>query len=454
MKSDTELPPTLGSSPAFQEYAHLMRALHVLMRDGEDDERGDDLRDRLDVPWYQMDEAELALARGMSADLFSLEPNSRFPHPEKLPIASSEIRTRLGRLWYAGDWPAILEALREQTREIDAAEAAQLRARCWESLGVLETAELFFTKASGSQRVYALQRAQTLLNSGRTDEALDLLQRVAAETGELTDDDLSRLTQPWSHLPPVELRRLLGLAKDLAHVSQRASYDDASPSEAVFREAYLREDWDEALEELRRNADLLDPAKAALVRGACWARLQRPDVAIRFLQEAERLGPFEELHELWLLTCLVLTARFDEALRRAERIRAGSSGPAALLKAAEVFALCSEQVGGAEAEALRRASIESAERALKLPSESPESQALVDAVTPGVLLHVALNYDALGDRERARQACDEALRLDPHSVNAREIQLMLYSSSVSEGSKVELRKKRRPRTELPLSIAA
>jgi hypothetical protein len=158
-----------------------MRALHVLMRDGEDDERGDELRDRLDVPWYRMDEAELALARGMSADLFSLEPNSRFPHPERLSIASSELRTRLGRLWYAGDWPAILESLRDNCLGIDAAEAAQLRGRCWESLGVLETADLFFAKASDSQRVYALHRAQALLDSGRIDEALDGLQRIGSD---------------------------------------------------------------------------------------------------------------------------------------------------------------------------------------------------------------------------------------------------------------------------------
>jgi len=453
MKSDIAQTATAGLSPAFEEYAQLMRALHVLMRDGEDDERGDELRDRLDVPWYRMDEAELALARGMSADLFSLEPNSRFPHPEWLAIESSELRTRLGRLWYAGDWPAILESLRDNCLGIDAAEAAQLRARCWESLGVPETAELFFNKASGSHRVYALHRAQALLDSGRIDEALDGLQRIGSDSGELTDDDLSRLTQPWSYLPPIELRRLLGLANDLAQSSQCAPQSRENPAPAVFPEAQLGDAWDEALAELRRHPER-DPAEASLLRGVYWVHLQHPDIAIRFFYEAERQGGREEVQEVLLLSCLILVGRFDEALVRAERIRDGFGGPAALLKGAEVFALASEQVQGAEAEAFRRASIEMAERALKLPAENGKSQELVDAMAPGVLLHLALNYDALGERERARQACAEALRRDPHSLNAREIQLMLDPSSATESSKEEVRKKLRPPAKPIYPLAA
>lgn len=431
MKTETKRSRFCGN-PGYREYVELLRQLHFQMRDGlGDSPEADSIRDRMDIPWTQLDEGEIRRVDAMSADLYALEPDSPIVHPAALTIAPSEFRTRLERHWFAEEWEELLRGLREQPQDIDAGEAAQIRGKCWEALGDDETAELFYAQAAAAHRVYALQRARDLLHAGRTEDALSMLQRIGSAMNDLTDDDLARLTQPWSCLPPLELRRLMGLANDLARGRPHAPHVGPNPSAAVFREAYLREDWDAALEEVRRNADLLDPAETAFVRGACWAQLQCPDVAIRFFHEAERLGTLGELQEVWLLTCLELTADFDEALSRAECIRAGNGGPLALLKAAEVFALASERVGAAKADELRRASIELAERALNAPANDEETQQIVEALLPGVLLHLALNYEALGDRERARQACAESLRHDPNDDNAREVQLLLGASSPS-----------------------
>jgi tetratricopeptide (TPR) repeat protein len=248
---------------------------------------------------------------------------------------------------------------------------------------------------------------------------------MAAGHGDSDEADAVReqMEAPWQAMTDDERTRLRGLSADLYSVGRERPEPDHADAELAARLKALAASnaWDDLLACLRQAEEQLSPRDVAYARGLCWAHLGQPDVAIEFLREAARFRPLSVLEEVLLLTCYIHARRANEALARADEIAAGGVHPLLLLKAAEVLSVSADDVSEVQREELIGRAIQCAEVAFLMLDhiESPcVEHGTFDSLAVNALLHLALNYDYLGNRKKAIDACRRALQLSPSNPHA------------------------------------
>lgn len=255
---------------------------------------------------------------------------------------------------------------------------------------------------------------------------LRLHELIAAGKGDTDEADELRdeMDSQWRRLDAQRLALADGLSADLYTIGIDRESPDTEPDEADgkrFTDAVQREDWRLVLDLLREIESDLPPNQVAGERGYCWAYLSQPDVALVFLREKQRFEPFDVSEEVMRLTCLIQANRLDEAAARAREIAEDESEPALLLKAAEVLFVKASQSASAENDSLRQVAIDASRRGLEL-GEAESRDEVFESLRLGAHLHLALSYDALGQRDEAGRWCEKALRLNPSHFDA----LMLF----------------------------
>jgi hypothetical protein len=132
---------------AFQDYVSFLEDLHSLIAQGKGDtDEADRLRDSMDDFWDRLNPREILLARGLSADLYTLVDNP----PQEPQVGQDEMveTCRLvGAAWNNRDWALVLELLRERPHPYPPSQVALMRADCWSNLGDPRTSQLFLQKA-------------------------------------------------------------------------------------------------------------------------------------------------------------------------------------------------------------------------------------------------------------------------------------------------------------------
>lgn len=176
---------TDDTEAAYKEYAGLLIQLHQLMKRGVDETaEGDALRDQMDAPWHRMTTAQQQRVRGLSADLYTLEPDSPIVHPEKVDAPKEEFLNDLRERREQGDFPALLSLLRERPEQFDRARAAFERGIAYMNLKDYDVALLFLDEAlrlrPGEPSALAC-RLVALTNCGREEESEQVAEQIAAE---------------------------------------------------------------------------------------------------------------------------------------------------------------------------------------------------------------------------------------------------------------------------------
>jgi hypothetical protein len=135
------------SNPEYVKLVELLHQLHILMRDGKDDEEGDRVRDAMDPLWYKLSAEEQDRIGGMSADLKTLESESPIKHSERERYITDAMSAKLAPLVLSRYWDRVLDELRESPGEISWDLAAQYRAEAYAKLGEGEIAKKFLAEA-------------------------------------------------------------------------------------------------------------------------------------------------------------------------------------------------------------------------------------------------------------------------------------------------------------------
>lgn len=255
---------------------------------------------------------------------------------------------------------------------------------------------------------------------------LELHGLMTAGRGESDEADAvrDRMDAPWARLRRDELRLVDGLSADLYSLGvNRDATSATTANQSAFREferAVSERDWPTVLEVIRANEEQLDAHTVAFLRAVCWAHLGEPDVALLFLAESARWHALTAEEEIWWVTCMIHAGRARDALARAREIADTADSPHLLLAAAEVlFVAAAEAAGGGENDVHDEA-IKLAERGLAVAAETPRDE-LLDSLRTGALMHLALTYDHIGDRQAAIEACNQALQIDPERKTALEL---------------------------------
>jgi tetratricopeptide (TPR) repeat protein len=175
MKVETMAVGTFRDNPNYVKIVDLLIDLHVLMRDGKGEtQAADDIRDQMDAPWFELNEAEQQRIDGMSADLYTLEPDSPIEHVAASNVYSQELSAEIDKARKQCDYDRVLQLLRERSHEISADRAAVLRGLCYEKLAVLDIAILLYEhgaslrKADDSYAAFLLTKLEQLQRTDRS----------------------------------------------------------------------------------------------------------------------------------------------------------------------------------------------------------------------------------------------------------------------------------------------
>jgi tetratricopeptide (TPR) repeat protein len=157
---------------SFAEYVSLLRRLHGLIAEGKSESgEADAVRDEMDGPWHKLSEAEMRQARGLSGDLYSLTTDEVYaPEDKSNPVSEPELRAA----WESEDYDRVLTLLRHPAPFLTADQIAFMRAHCWGQVGDLETALLFYRRASELKphdEQYTVMLMLTYLGLGRLADA-------------------------------------------------------------------------------------------------------------------------------------------------------------------------------------------------------------------------------------------------------------------------------------------
>ncbi len=136
------------SNPSYVTYVELLHRLHALIQAGKgDDAEADEVRDQMDAPWYGMDSEEISRVRGISADLYTLGPDSPIKHSDRERYITDAMSAKLAPLVLSRSWDRVLDELRQSPGEISWDLAAQYRAEAYAKLGEGEIAKKFLAEA-------------------------------------------------------------------------------------------------------------------------------------------------------------------------------------------------------------------------------------------------------------------------------------------------------------------
>lgn len=133
-------------SPAFREYADLLVQLDHLMRTGKDDSpESEDLRSRMDAPWYAMTEEEIQLADELSAQLYEISGEDRM---RPLPDGKWGGEARLREAVHEKDWHYVLSCHPDIAAHFDSMGIHVLLGEAWQWADVPRAAAAFFRYAA------------------------------------------------------------------------------------------------------------------------------------------------------------------------------------------------------------------------------------------------------------------------------------------------------------------
>lgn len=274
---------------------------------------------------------------------------------------------------------------------------------------------------------------------------LQLHQLIASgkSESEEAEDIRDEMDRPWQSLSPRQVALAEGLSEDLYSLAEdRPPVEEALDPYGIkeFRATVESDDWTNALDVLRENKNSFDPAVLAYLRGACWAHLRQPHVAIVFFEEVARLRALSADEEIWLLTCLIQAGRVRDAIPRALEIARAESNPLLLLKAAEVLFVEAGNSMHEQNESRHRSAIAAAERGLDLARSLAQDETL-EVMRLSTYLHLALSHEELGETDSAREACEKALKLAPNNLDALLLFGYLHHGDYPKSDRLEFRQR-------------
>lgn len=165
-------------NPHFTSYIRLLVQLHQLIAEGKgESDDADRVRDQMDVHWYQLNGEELALADGLSADLYTLGVDRSSPASKPSDASWNAFSQAAERQ----DWCKALEILRASEIHLPPALVAYIRGACWAYLEQFDVAIVFFRERERLQPLDAAEEAlllSCLIRAGKTEEAVSRAERI------------------------------------------------------------------------------------------------------------------------------------------------------------------------------------------------------------------------------------------------------------------------------------
>jgi tetratricopeptide (TPR) repeat protein len=164
-----------AENPDYRRYEELLKQVHHLIAIGKgDSDEADELRERMDAPWYRLSDAERARLDGLSADLYMLQDDevTEKPVPADLSLEAFGNQISYAQEW--NDWDAVLGLLRHRPAGTLPQSVAAWRARAYDALGHFDTAILFLDyafKANPTDPSYLGLRMMFLSGANRLEEA-------------------------------------------------------------------------------------------------------------------------------------------------------------------------------------------------------------------------------------------------------------------------------------------
>jgi tetratricopeptide (TPR) repeat protein len=248
----------------------------------------------------------------------------------------------------------------------------------------------------------------------------DLHGLIAAGEGDSDVADALRdsMSAEYRSLSASEEDRLNGLSEDLYSLTEspaprmQQTLQDKGLAQNLLR-AREQYDWAAVLRALRPLAKHFPPSQIAFQRYQAYAQLGHPEIAYLFLEHAAALDPSDFRMQHLLLDFSLKAGRAREALAKAERLLSDSTTTAPLIIAAAHIRF----------QSLRNVPVETAipvvrEIAARL-GRAMQTRETMKASPPSLVIlgYTTLGFcqEKLGDLDRAMEAFDEALQLDPES---------------------------------------
>src|SRR6476619_6408886 len=141
-------------TPELEDYANLLIQLHQRIAAGNgDSDEANALRDHMDVYWSYLNEDQLAIARQLSADLYTVNDESSSVHPRHKDFYSPALAADMERAHQSKNFLAALKLLSERSSEISHDRAAVVRGISYRGLGLVQAGLTFmWSAAQGSQQ--------------------------------------------------------------------------------------------------------------------------------------------------------------------------------------------------------------------------------------------------------------------------------------------------------------
>ncbi|MFT5322209.1 MAG: tetratricopeptide (TPR) repeat protein [Planctomycetaceae bacterium] len=282
---------------------------------------------------------------------------------------------------------------------------------------------------------------------------LPLHRLIASGEGdsEAADELRDQMDEPWMHLGSAEITLTKGLSADLHTLGRECIEPEGvvdTSETAAFNHAVDSQNWPQALAILRRNQEKFPQGEASIFRGQFWACMDLPAAAIPFFEDVARLRPLETSEEQLFLVCAVLAGQARDFVSRAREILDRTPDARRLLMASEVLFKAAAE---SESEEFLREAISAAERGLNaIPNDGDSPVGNHDLLSAHV--NLALGYDLLGESSRARQVCDDAIKLAPDDPNLRDLQSFLRNPDFPPAQKSSYRNRLQLQTRPPVAL--
>jgi tetratricopeptide (TPR) repeat protein len=237
------------------------------------------------------------------------------------------------------------------------------------------------------------------------------------------DEVREAMDQPERELSREELDRLNGLSADLYMLQDDEIYEPADPAErtperlgAAVSLALEQQAWEQVLALLRLGPTFLSPDSIAFIRARAYNELGHQDTALLFAEYAAKLDPQEPTYACMVMELLLKLGRLDEARTKAEaHLREAIPNPVILIQSACLLLNSARGMASDQALPLRKLAVSMLEQAVLLAPASPALQRHGVASAYTVL---GFGYELLGQRDKAIDSYNEALRVEPNHSEA------------------------------------
>lgn len=254
---------------------------------------------------------------------------------------------------------------------------------------------------------------------------LHLLMKAGESESPAADRVRDLLEQRWPGLEVTEVERVEDMSADLYTLEADSPIVHpehiAAPKEAIWNELHERQtrrDFAAVLAFLREHPQEFDRASAALERGAAYLQLQDYDIALLFLDEANRLRPGDPTALACRLAALTNCGCEAEAEQVANQIAADGTADAMALVVAGLFLfLQATKWQSSERTRLYAGGVKALQRGLTLFAGKMLNAEARQAVKSAHLC-IAVWLEDTGKPAEARQECLAALSVDPHFESA------------------------------------